>query len=258
MAPTAFAVTVLLVLTAAATLGGKLPTTRLLPAPPRLALNVGPDPPGLSFPAVTDEFVAQALGRDAGEFLPGPSPTAAVTPAPPAPPGGGVPDPRTSPAPSPAPSPTTLPPAFQFSELTVAMRADREKVPPGGTITYQAIVTNVGNQDFRGAYQLTAHIPFGTVDATSPCDGPLGIDPEHNCVNPPFPTPGSPDPSVHQLSFSFNGTIGQGARQVTVFNVRVNETTQPGTRLQNHTHMDIVGDDRPALTSDPVVVVVRR
>jgi uncharacterized repeat protein (TIGR01451 family) len=258
VAPAALGTAVLLVVTAAATLGGNLPTTRLLPAPPSLELNVGPDPSGLTFPAVTDQFLVDALGPDAGAFIPTPAPTTAG----PLPRGTSSP-PTVAPGPdesaSPSPSPRTrLPGPFQFSQLTIAMRADRSQASPGETITYLAIVTNTGTQDFRGAYQLSAHIPFGTVDATTPCDGTLGIDPQHDCVNPPVPTPGSPDPDVHQLNSSFSGTIPRGARQVTVFKVRVNETTQPGSRLQNHTHLNVVGDNQPTTTSNTVVVVVRR
>jgi uncharacterized repeat protein (TIGR01451 family) len=260
-APLALAASGLLLITLAAALGAKVPTTRALPAPPAVHLNVAKDAAGVTFPDVTARFLTEALGPDVSPFLT-PRPAAVGSPKRTAPtrpgPSARPPGPNPNPSPGPSPGPTGLPPPFQFSQLTITMRADRTTAQPGDTITYQAIVTNVGTHDFRGAYQLSSHVPFGTVDTTTPCNGTFGIDPGHDCVNPPVPAPGSPDPNVHQISYGFTGTLGRGKQHVTVIKVRVNETTQPGTRLENHAHLDVVGDGKPAITSGTVTVVISR
>lgn len=238
---------------------GQVSRLRLLPTPPGLdGLELGRAGSSAHFPAVTVRFLTDVLGPDAAAFLaptgPRPSSTPQASPGPSSP----HDDPGVAPRPAPTvtASPDTLPTLLRFSELKIGMAANRRTVAPGETIAYRITVTNVGQQAFRGSVQVAAHIPFGTVDTTTPCEGTLGVDPQHDCVNPPVPVPGSPDGSVHQESFSFTGTLGAGEQRVMRITIRVNETTSPGTRLLNHAHLGIVGSDKPPVSSGTVVVLV--
>lgn len=252
-------VAVLLLAVVTVTQAGQVSRLRLLPAPPGLdGLDLGRDRSSADFPAVTVRFLTDVLGPDAAAFLtpagPRLSPTAEASPGPPSP--HDAPGVAPRPAPTATASPGSIPTLLRFPQLKIGMAADRRTVAPGDSIAYRITVTNVGQQAFRGSVQVTAHIPFGTVDTTTPCEGTLGVDPEHDCVNPPVPVPGSPDGNVHQESFSFTGTLGAEEERVLRITVRVNETTSPGTRLLNHAHLGIVGSDKPPARSGTVVVLV--
>lgn len=153
---------------------------------------------------------------------------------------------------------TLAAPLPRFSELDVAMAADRRDVGAGDHITYTVTVTNVGTNDFRGEVNITSHHPFGTTDSSTPCgDQGVEADPDNPCVNPPVPVPGTPGEDVHTVSTSYQGPIPQGSSITRSFRVRVNPGTPSGTEIRNHAHLDVTGDGRPPETSNTVVVVVR-
>lgn len=206
------------------------------------------------------EYLERVLGTDLAAFV--------------APPGRGSLglDGRPSagpaaPHPGPSPTTTTVPTAVpgpvasplpRFSELEVAMVADRDTVSAGDHIRYRLAVTNIGNADFRGELRVTSHHPFWTTDSSTPC-GDAGVepDPDQPCVNPAAPVPGTPNEDVHTVQFSYEGPIPQGANVAREFRVRVDPGTPSGTEIRNHAHLDVVGQGAPAQTSNTVVVTVR-
>lgn len=206
-------------------------------------------------------YLARVLGNDLEAFLR-------------APPGGSGSDagpessgPRARPhdRSGPGTTTTTAPliapldePLPQFSELAVAMDADRTTVPAGGLIVYRMTVTNVGTGDFRGELRLESHHPFWTSDASTPC-GESGVDPDPDapCVAPAVPVPGTPDDSIHSVQVSFYGPIAVGSSLVREFRVRVHPGTPQNTLIDNHAHLDVLGDGEAPKTSATVAVTVR-
>lgn len=253
------------VLAATASVASRVPSFEVLTHPADLP---GPLPPPVSaatptFAPLSSDFLEERLGTDLEEFLP-----ASATRVK----GERADGPSTSDAPGPGgnagegPPPTTTTtmlgpvdaPLPQFSELSPSMGADRTHVDPGDHIVYTIAVTNVGNQDFRGELTITAHHPFWTTDSTTPCGDPgVDPDPDEPCVNPPAPVPGTGSDGVHTVQFSFGGTIEPGESIVRQFRVRVNPGTPRGTDIENHAHLDAVGDGEGPETTDTVVVRVR-
>lgn len=260
-------VTSVALLAATVHLASRFPRLAVLNAPPSLGLGeaaflLEPLPPGVTFVPLRAEFLRDVLGEGLGAFLgPGASPShpgalALRTPA-----GEDAPG-EVGPGPSPTTTTTLLgpiePPLPRFSRLGVAMAADRTTVRPGEHVTYTIRVRNVGTGEFRGELQVESHHPFWTTDSTTPC-GELGVepDPDHPCVNPPAPVPGSPTDDVHTARFSFGGPIARGDELTFSFRVRVNPGTPENTRIENHAHLDVLGDGEGPTTSNRVVVTVR-
>lgn len=210
------------------------------------------------------EYLARVLGKDLSAFL-GPAVRDPVA----EPDGGRGRLLRLGDRPGPGPSSTTTTtttallgplesPLPQFSDLAVSMGADRSTVPAGDHIVYTITVANVGTADFRGELRLESHHPFWTTDSSTPC-GETGVDPDpdHPCVNPPAPVPGTPDEDLHSVQFSYGGSIPEGSMFVHEFRVRVNPGTPPGTQIRNHAHLDVLGDGQGPVTSNATTVTVR-
>lgn len=251
-------------LAATTTVASRVPSVEVLTNPSDLP---GPQPPPISvasasFAPLSSDFVEARLGPNLAAFLPGADTRvegrridATSTTRPGA-------DDATRDDPSPTTTTTMLGPVPsplpQFSELTVAMGANRTHVDPGEHILYTVGVTNVGTRDFRGDLTITSHHPFWTTDSSTPCgDSGVEPDPDDPCVNPPAPVPGTPSEEVHTVQFSFGGEIEPGESVVRRFRVRVNPGTPSGTEIENHAHMDVVGDGEGPETTESVVVTVR-
>lgn len=249
---------VLAILVGSAALGARLPGLGFLPRLPGLhELDFGPDTTG-RLPRLSRAFLIDALGeRLLTQLLP-------AAEAPPRVPAHVAPSPGTTaspPPPSPRPAPRSGGILSGDWDLRPDMSADRDTVPPGGVIRYTVVVSNVGAEAFRGEFVVTAHIPFGTIDASpGPCGEPgVNPDPQHPCVQPSAPVPGSPDEDFHQVAFSMATTgegLGAGESFVRSFSVRVNPGTPSGTRFSNHAHLDVAGEGQGTVTTRNVVVVV--
>jgi len=220
--------------------------------------------PRHAFTPLAPAFLGRVLGADGSAFLGGAG-------RPEGDGSGAGSAPRRGPAPTRQAAPTTTTttsarlvgsigpaPVPRFSDLTVAMDADRESVAAGEHILYTVLVTNVGTAEFLGELRIDAHHPFGTTDATSPCgDAPVDPDPDEPCVGVPAPVPGTPDESVHTVGFSYGGRIERGHSIEFSFRVRVNPGTPAGSEIRNHAHLDVTGDGKPATTSNTTTVRVR-
>jgi uncharacterized repeat protein (TIGR01451 family) len=249
------AAAVLGLLVAAAAAGRSVPAFAYLPALPALEqrdLSIG----SIHVPNLRREFLVAALGEEGLANIVGPSRTHTSSRA-----ATG----RVTAAPAPTPAPTREEPYIGDTgswRLESTMTADRQTVEPGGTIRYSVITRNTGRAAFRGEFMITSHVPFGTTDARpSPC-GPAGVDPDpdHPCVNPMAPVPGPPTNDVHTVAHG-EGYVGDAALEpdeshVFTFAVRVDRSTQPGTRIANHAHFDVTGDSEDPETTFEVVVMV--
>lgn len=250
-------VTVLALLVASAALGARLPAFGFLHRLPALHdLDYGADAIG-RLPQLSREFLLEALGGPTLSRLVGdPVIERRAVRRPAAAPSS----PQESPPPGPGRG--ALPGVVGGDwELRPRMEADRDTVPAEGEVRYRVIVGNIGTEPFRGDFVITSHIPFGTRDASpSPCGEPgVSPDPEHPCVQPSAPVPGSPSEDVHQVTFSVGFTgdgLAPGEDYVASFRVRVNAGVPSGTRIVNHAHLDVVGDSDGPVTTDEVVVTV--
>lgn len=252
--------TVLVLLVASAAIGARLPASGFLHRLPGLQqLDYSPDEFG-RLPRLSRDFLLEALGGPALSRLVSDS---VVKPRLVPRPSAAGPPPAESPSPPNEPEAGPLPGVFRGDwDLRPRMEADKETVEPNGTIEYALIVSNVGEERFQGDFVLTSHIPFGTTDATpSPCgDGGVDPDPEKPCAQPVAPVPGSPNPDVHQVTYSvgFTGDAGldPGEEYRTSFRVRVNPSTSSGTKIANHAHLDVAGDGGGPIDTNVVVVTV--
>lgn len=139
------------------------------------------------------------------------------------------------------------------SDLRVFMTADRSRASAGEEILYTITVRNVGEKDFRGSFDVEAHIPFGTMWAGNETRCQAG----ESCVE--FPAPGLPVDELHLAQWGrADFPIRAGQEDVVGYRVRVNPGTRPGTLITNHAHLTVTGPNpRPRMTTEPVVVRVR-
>lgn len=142
------------------------------------------------------------------------------------------------------------------AQLSARMLANRDTVAPGEMIEYTVVLTNTGTSTIRGNIDIQSHVPIGTLDARRPCDSDTGVnvDPEHLCVSPAI-APGAGE-QTHQVVITSSGRLAPGEERRVSFRVQVTEVTPRGTEISNHAHADLLGDGEPAVTTDPVVVVV--
>lgn len=245
----------------------RVPGLRSLAALPGLrSLRAALDAPG-PLAALEHSFLARLLGEEELDRLTGGTPSRApgaphsitggrdglrggVEPTPP--PAAGAPTLRGGSGGSP------LAPPGDWA-LTITATADRTTARPGDEIVYRFIVRNVGAADFvpgeAGRWQVTAHTPPRTVAYGDVCvralSGAIGA-----CSPVQFPEPGLSDGQVHQVDVSSNETIRAGEAYVVEHRVQVTEAARPGTRIENHAHLDVIGDGQRAIDSNTVVVTV--
>jgi uncharacterized repeat protein (TIGR01451 family) len=138
------------------------------------------------------------------------------------------------------------------------MVADRETVSPGEQITYTVVLTNVGTSTIRGTIEVQSHVPVGTFDARRQCDSDTGInlDPEHLCVSAALVAAPGAGEQTNQVVISSSGRLPPGEEREVSFSVRVADVLPPGSEIRNHSHADLLGDGEPAVSTEPVVVVV--
>lgn len=245
-------------LVTAVEVGVRVPSARILPTFPSVRAVDFPDVHG-RIPQLRSEFVRGLLGDQLYQDIFG-TPSFAPDGT-----GDDGRDPRRDTrgdAPS-GPPPATLEPgrlspvvAPGSWVLVVTAEADRQTVARGEVFTYVFTIENVGRDPFVGDLSLEWHVPFGTTGADGAECFVAGEDVEACRELPVVPVPGAPSEDVHQGQFQTSETIDVGEVVVVQGRVRVNETTEPGTTLRNHGHMDVVGDADPAVTTNTVEVTV--
>lgn len=247
------------VLVMAVEVGARVPSARVLPAFPGVRAVDLPDLEGRLLPLRSD-FVRGLLGDELYEEIFGtPRPGAGDEPRPSRLPPASEPGEAAAPAPGPATiqpgglSPIVAPGSWV---LVADAATDRQTAAPGEEYTYRFTIRNIGRDAFTGDVTLEWHVPFGTT-TTDATECTLAGDDVEACRQlPAVPVPGAPSDDVHQGQFETSETIAAGATLVVQARVRVNQTTERGTVLRNHAHMDVVGDANPSVTTNTVDVVV--
>jgi hypothetical protein len=206
-------------------------------------------------PPIRAEFVEKALAPQRLGPLVQPEPAA----PPRQPTFAGAPlarEPAAAPTPPSRPAPDPSPPGRGFRppfgppprwHLRLDMEAHPATVRPGEEVVYTLRVGNVGDGVFRGDVAVESHVPFRTTSRQpARCrGGSAGADPDAICRRFLLPAPGSPTQSAAVHGVSFRGVqveIPPGAALVYQFAVTVDPGVPPGTEIDNHGHLEVVGE----------------
>jgi hypothetical protein len=232
------------VVLAAPRFGGGL-VARLTGANP---FDFGPGPL-FKIPGLEASFVARALGTLAGVSAPaqtsqgtGSPVTATKTPG-----SGG-------PAPAPHSPPTTVAPLFRGAAKIVSwLKVNATSVQPGDTLRYVVVARNDGDVAFTATFVVDMHTPRGAVACTETAPS--------FCILPGDYDGASTSPSdPHVLPPQTQSVVMIPAHQERVVRtliVQVAQALPAGTVLHNHAHIDLVGDNQPAITYLAPEVIVR-
>lgn len=128
-----------------------------------------------------------------------------------------------------------LPSAGRAAEarLLATAQVDRLVVEPGGSVSYEVRVDNVGGAD-ADHVRVTAHLPAHTTAASEHC--PEGtVEPDGDvCLQPEVPTPGAGDDG-HQVVHS-RSPLAAGDGFTFRFRVRIDDDAPVGELLRTHAH----------------------
>jgi hypothetical protein len=180
-----------------------------------------------------------------------------------------APQPPAQPRPRPT---TTVPPPQSIHgspallapggwELTLRFEAANTQVQAGDEIRYRMIVTNIGDEDFRGrAFNLEWHTPVGTVgrNALDQCNI-IGLPLlQAICASQRLQvSPGLGDARHESFNSAALIAIESGASYTHNWFVQTLPSAQPGTTYANHAHLRVnVDGRRVAIGSETVTVTV--
>jgi uncharacterized repeat protein (TIGR01451 family) len=222
--------------------------SKLAPGPTTLDYSAEPS---LAIPRLTETFVLEAIGRAPGTS--GSSvPTAAVpTVVPVSYPHRSA---RTEPEPTPEATPAPAPLIAGTGEMLVSISADRTTVYPDDLLTYVVAVTNTGDDPVTTAFVTNVHVPQFTFWCTQGGEA---------CAYPGDYDGSSMDSGdLHAFPVQTESTRTVPAHSTLMLRklvVRVFPSVPAGTLLYDHTHVDIVGDGKSAITRvAPIVSVQER
>ncbi|HEX9699351.1 MAG TPA: DUF11 domain-containing protein [Acidobacteriota bacterium] len=114
--------------------------------------------------------------------------------------------------------PAARPAAAQTADLQTVKADSPDPVPPGGSITYDIIVTNAGPDDASGV-TLTDTLPAGTTFLS------LSTDPGWSCTTPMVGSGGTVDCSLSSLGVDSSAAL--------TLTVAVDSGATPGTTIDN-------------------------
>jgi hypothetical protein len=163
--------------------------------------------------------------------------------------------PKSSPSPTATPTPTPGGGGLISGTRGIAldMRVDRRSVEPGGLVVYEVTATNKGDRSVTTVYTIATHSPQFTLECqqatTASCTTPGTYDGSSSSPNDP-----------HLLPPTTERTAMIPPHQTVVLRrlrVQVAPAAPSGTRLKNHAHADVVGDNASAKTVHAPAVVVR-